>query len=307
MIEEIKIKMLNTDLKHPFSSGDFFRFFNYSRHRNFKRHLDNPKFYKHLIFNDYGKVVSRTAETISMDREIFLKICKHRKIDTSGLMDSYFQYHKDRVKKSTEYFPDLKKGENHTLNMYNRPAGKYYSHSLNTINLSEAILADPFDIYKFCVTNLKWEHSAYRAGVIDPLLYKGKDNIPFLSYDNIDIDFRLSFYNLIRLIREQYPLNKNQKELAENYSVCIKALIDKVIGIEHKKRFNKQKAISLKAKEIPIWVDIKKLKASLREGAKLFHPDKNPEGLELFKEFNKHYMNRDIKKMSSMIKSYNNE
>lgn len=304
MIEEIKSKMLNLDLKHPFSSGDFFQFFNYSFHRDFKRYLDKPQFYHHLIFREFEKVVERRAETISIDRELFLKICEHRKIDTSPFIDSYFQYHKTRVRKSTEYFPSLKKGEAHTLNMYNRPGGKYYSHSLNTINLADAILVDPFDLYKFCVTELKWKHSAYRAEVIDSLMFKGKDNIPYLSYDSVDSNYRLSYYNLIRLIIEEYPLDKNQKELAVNYYNCIKELINKVIAIEHKKKFYREKALASKAKKIPTYVDPKKLKAALREGAKLFHPDKNPSGLELFKEFNKHYMNKDISNMVKMINDY---
>ncbi|OBQ56118.1 hypothetical protein JJL45_05100 [Tamlana sp. s12] len=305
MIEDIKAKMLNTDSKHPFSSGDFFKFFKYSIHRNFKRYLDNPKFYKHLLFNEYEKVVSRRAETISMDREIFLQLCKHRKIDTSSFIDCYFQYHKDRVRKSTEYFPNLKKGEKHTLKMYNRPAGKYYSHSLNTINLSDAILADPFDVYKFCVTQLKWRHSAFLASVINSYLSTGQDSIPYLNYDNIDNEYRLSYYNLTLLLLEEYPLSKNQKELLKHYIECIKVLIKKTTAIDHKKRFYKEKAMSLKNKKTPVYVDIKQLKASLRVGAKLFHPDKNPQGLELFKEFNKYYMDKDVYSMNEMIKKYN--
>lgn len=304
MIEEIKTKMLNPDLNHPFSSGDFYRFFNYSFHRDFKRYLDKPKFYKHLVFSEFEKVTTRRAETVAMDREIFLKICDHRNIDTSVFIDCYFQYHKNRVKKSTEYFPNLKKGEAHSLNMYSRPAGKYYSHSLNTINLADAILVNPFDLYKFCVTELRWKHAAYRADVVDSLMFKGKENIPFLNYDSTDSSYRLSYYNLIRLVIEEYPLDKNQKELALNYYKCIKYLISKVTQIEHKKKFYREKALSLKAKKIPIYVDPKKLKAALREGAKLFHPDKNPSGLELFKEFNKHYMNKDIAEMVKMINNY---
>ncbi|WP_318959371.1 hypothetical protein [Lishizhenia sp.] len=304
MIEEIKTSMLNVDLEFPFSSGDYFKFFNYSFHRDFKRYLDKPKFYKNLVFNEFEKVVSRSAETISMNREIFLEICKHRKIDTSEFIDSYFQYHKERVRKSTEFFPNLKKDEKHTLNMFNRPAGKYYSHSLNTINLSKAILVDPFDLYKFCVTTLKWSNAARNAGVLNSLLYTPEDNIPFLAYDSIESEYRLSYYNLLRLILEEYPLTDIQKELLVHYQSCIKELINRVVAIEHKKRFYRDKALALKAQETPVWVDDRRLKASLRAGAKLFHPDKNPEGLELFKTFNQYYMVRDLKNMDKMIERY---
>lgn len=304
MIEKIKSKMLNLDLKHPFSSGDFYQFFNYSFHRDFLRYLDKPKFYKHLQFTEFNKVVSRRSETVSMDREVFLEICEHRKIDTSGFMDYYYQYHKNRVKNSTEYFPNLKKGEKHTLDMYNRPAGKYYSHSLNTVNLADALLIDPYDLYKYCVTELKYKHCAYKADVTDPFMHRGLDNLPYLSYDNINDKFRYSYLNLIRLVIEEYPLNRNQRELALHYNKCIKDLISKVAQIEHMKSFNRDNAKRQALKITPRNVDPKKLQDALREGAKLFHPDRNPSGLELFKEFNNHYMNKDIRNMEKMINDY---
>ncbi|WP_156033042.1 hypothetical protein [Sediminibacter sp. Hel_I_10] len=301
MIEIIKKKMLDTKLEHPFSSSDFFKFFNYSHHRDFKRYLDNPKFYKKIVFNDYGLVVSRSAETVLLNREMFLIVCEHRKIHDDKIMSWYYQYCKDKIKKSTEHFPNLKKGEPHTLRMYNRPAGIYYSHSLNTINLSEAIRVDPYDLYKFCAVELQWRHCAVRAEVVNSGMYKGGQNIPYLSYDSTDSEYRLSYINLLRLISEEYPLNHRQKKLLKHYKKCIISLVEKVIAIEHKKRFYKEKASHLNKKAIQHYVDIKALKATLREGAKLFHPDKNPEGLELFKEFNKHYINRDLGSMRAMV------
>lgn len=303
MNEALKKDFFDIENDFPFLSADYFKFFKYTRHNDFLRYLDQPKFYKNLVFHEFQKINQRSANAVSIDRNLFIQICKHRKIDTTEIEEVYIQFLKVRTKKSTEHFPNLKKDEKHTLNMYNRPAGKYYAHSLNTINLAEALNLDPYEVYKYCVTEIPWKHGAYNVMVVNSYLFNNKDNIPFLNYDSTDSEYSLSYINLIRLFIKEYPLSALQLELAEHYEKCIIALVKKVYQINHKKAFNRENKQRLKAKVIEVFSK-QQLKTLLREGAKLFHPDKNPEGLELFKTFNKHYMNLDGSEMKNMIESY---
>lgn len=303
MFSDLKKDMMDIKKDYPFASAKYFSFFSYSRHNNFKRYLDQPKFYKNLQFHDFEKIKNRSAEIVYIDRFLFIDLCKHRKIDTTQIEKWYIDFLKNKTQNSTEYFPNLKKDEKHTLEMYSRPAGKYYSHSLNTINFANALTLCPYDVYKFCVTELAWEHGAYKADIKNSLFFKNIENIPFLSYDHKNTEYLLSYLNLIKLFIEKYPLSNIQLELAKHYQKCVSQLIKKVYAINHKKWFYKENARKAEEKKMQVFSK-SQLKTILRQGAKLFHPDKNPDGLELFKSFNKHYMNLDGYRMQKMIDDY---
>lgn len=307
MISEkiIKNDFLDLENEHPFKSSDYFEFFKFKRHNHFTRFLDNPKYYRHLKFDVFrSKVNSRISETISFDRYMFLTICEKKRKDSDKHKLIYNEYHRKNIIRETEHFPYLKKGQPHNLYLYNRPAGKYYNHSLSTINLAKALMINPYKLFEFCVTELAWQHDAASISVSNPYNPLFKEQIPYLCYDSLCNDERLSYLNLIRLVIEDFKLTEFQKRLGKFYYDQIKILLGKQVAIEHKKRFYAERRA--KATEF-VFYDKALLRSTHREGAKLFHPDKNPEGLELFKRFNNLYMKRDRNAMEKMITNYKNK
>ena len=302
MDEKIKNLFLEVEKVHPFSTGEFFSFFGFSRHSNFKRFFEDPKFYKDLIFDGYDTINKRSATTIHFNRSFFLFLCEKKKISKEPYEKFYLEYKKQKIEIETNDFPTLKKDAFHNLNIYNRPAGKYYNHSLNTINLAEAILIDPFDAYKFCAVELKWQITPSGMNILNSYSRDSTTQIPFFHFDSKMYQERNEFLQLLRFFKEKYPLPALNLELLDFYYQSIKTMLDRQISIDHKKEFYASK----RKRRESIIVDFKspELKKLYREGAMMFHPDKNPEGLELFKTFNRLYNTGQMSSMKLMIKKY---
>jgi hypothetical protein len=55
MIEKIRKDFFKITNQSVFQSTDYFAFFGYSQHYNFKRFLDKEKYYPEIIFDSYSK------------------------------------------------------------------------------------------------------------------------------------------------------------------------------------------------------------------------------------------------------------
>src|SRR5690554_5528045 len=223
----LKELFLNTSEKLPFLSTEVFSFFGYTRHSHFRRFLDNPKFYKNLQFNDdcWNIVKDYKRNTVLLDRKIFLYLCRKQKIDTTEFEKWNFEYRTKLIENSTSEFLTIKKGEKHALYMWNRPAGKYYNHSLNTINLARAIDVSPFEIYKFCAEELQWNNDNSGAGIMNEYGRTNAVQYPYYHYDNIQSGMRHEYLAIIKRIIDKYPLPDFNKRLAEFYYEAVKKML----------------------------------------------------------------------------------
>lgn len=290
MIEKIKADFFKSD-STPFESSDYYVFFGYNRHSNFKRFLDKEKFYPHIFCDSFSKITTRERNTISFDRELFLSLCKTNNILRSEIetiaIDYYTSIFKSKIKK---FVIRTKEDRTSNLKMYNVPCGKYYNYSLNTSNIATDLLLCPYDLFKFC--NKECPHFEYSSvGLTDEYDYY-RTKIPAFYFDSVHYSKRHEFLLLLKYILENYKMSEMSKKLGEIYFQEIKGMLNEQIRIDHirKEKTQTKKTRQLKAEFKPTQAE----KDMYRKACKLYHPDKNPNGEEIFKIINKAYKEGNI-------------
>ena len=137
MIEKIKKDFYYENFWEQFQSSDYFKFFGYTRHSSFKRFLDNEKYYEHIWCESWSKINTRERNTISFDRELFVKLCQLKNILVQEVEQIAVEYYSSQFKKRILNFRVRTKADiGSPLQMYNVPMGKYYTYSLYCLIIS---------------------------------------------------------------------------------------------------------------------------------------------------------------------------
>lgn len=280
------------DSSKPFSSSLFFNFFGYSRHFTFKRFLDSEKFYSEIVFVDYQKINVRTGNNIFFTKKLFLKLCDLNNIEKSNFENHYLEYKEMKIKKETSFFVNLKKATFLFGYEYFAPAGKYFNYSLNSINLCNFIEIDHFDFIKFFCENASYSIDFFQTG------FKSRNNFsrdcyPYYHFNHSDFNRRNSFLILLRKLKDEFELTDLQKKLLNIYYKHIKIMLEKQTSFEMSAKEKKESYLRFKEKQKQNLKD-PKIKEMYRKLSMMYHPDKNPEGEEIFKEINEAYKNNDI-------------
>lgn len=300
MIDKIKSDFYKHSGLDPFESADYYSFFGYSKHTNFKRFLDKEKFYPEICCESYSKVNTRTRSSISFSRKLFMELCKINNCLVKEVDEICIDYYSTQSRKRIEYFTvNTKTFKSTSLNMYNVPCGQYYTYSLNTYNLAKDLLLCPYDLYKFCSVELK-NHFKYLRASVTNQFSDYYEKIPYFHFDSTNYDLRNEFLALIKMVIERYEMSDMSKRLAEIYYNEIKKMLYKQIRIDHLKNEKVEK--QRKHKEKKEFAPPQLLKDMYRKACKLYHPDKNPNGEEIFKIINKAYHESDyttLRKYSS--------
>lgn len=303
-MDNIKIKQLflNIEIEKPFRSTDFFSFFKYNRHNHFIRYLDQPKFYKDLDLEHFCyKIKNCYGDTISINRKLFLFLCKKQKIDSKIYEDYYFEYKKNLINNQTSIFYTRKSGVNFSPKIYPTPKGKNYNHSLNTVNIAHAIDVCPYELFTFCSTKLEYKIDYVSLDISNKYGFGKKT--PYYHFDSKYSNKRNAFLQLLIYLKEEYKLSELNKNLLDIYYDAVKEMLFKQIAIEHKKKFYAEKRKSRKEKGNLIRFTSKQMKTLYRKAAKLFHPDKKPNDLETFKKVNQYYRENNYSDLLKLVES----
>ncbi len=296
MTQKIKDDFFKSD-STPFESSDYYIFFGYNRHSNFKRFLDKEKFYPHIFCDSFSKITTRERNTISFDRELFLSLCETSNIVRNEIEEIAIEYYSSVFKaKIKKFIVITKENRISNLKIYNIPCGKYYNYSLNTYNIANDLLLCPYDLFKFC--NKECPYFEYsRVGLTDEFDYY-KTKIPAFYFDNIHYTKRHEFLLLLKYILENYKMSDMSKKLGKIYYQDIKDMLNEQIKIDHIKneKAKNKNTHKIKAEFKPSQAE----KDMYRKACKLYHPDKNPNGEEIFKIINKAYKEGNV----SILKKY---
>lgn len=301
MIDKIKKDFYSQGWNHPFESADYYSFFGYSKHTNFKRFLDKEKFYPEIFCDSFSKVNTRTRNSISFTRKLFVELCQSNNCLTKEVEDIYVEYYSLQSRKKIQHFANRTKADKDSnLKMYNVPCGKYYTYSLNTYNLATDLLLCPYDVFKFCNLELSGQFEFCGSDITNRYNTYFK-KFPYFHFDHIHFNPRNEFLALIKMIINTYEMSDISKRLAEIYYKDIKAMLYEQIKIDHLR--NEKVKKQREQKEKKIFAPSQLLKDMYRKASKLYHPDKNPNGEETFKIINKAYHESDystLKKYSSV-------
>lgn len=290
--EEIKSKFLNLENYHCFSSIRFYEFFGFKNHYNFKRFLKSEKFIGEIYLWGFEKNNERKVDTFLFSRKLFLEICKLKHIDTNDFENYYVEYKEQIIKKKTSLFFNLKKASYLFGYEYFSPAGKYFNYSLNTMNLCEFIEIDHFDFIKYFCENASYSIDFFETN------FKARNNFsnpcfPYYHFNSSNFNKRNNFLLLLKKIKEDFPLTELQKKLLNIYYKHIKIMLEKQTSFEMSAKEKKESYLKFKEKQKQNLKD-PKVKDLYRKLSMMYHPDKNPEGEEIFKEINEAYKNNDI-------------
>lgn len=298
----INYLFLDISEQKPFKSYPFFRFFGFTRHRNFLRFLDNTKFYKHCCYEDYiEEVHTRIEKTVSFDRILFIEICKKKNINTSKFEEFYLNFKKITIENHILKFKKINQKENlYFINKFSLTKKKDYLHSLNTANLALALDICPFELFTFYSKQLFYQFN--NKGVDFTNKYGFGKKIPYYHFDSFTHNDRNEFLQLIAYIIKNYKLSDFSKKLAEIYYDNIKKLLFKLIADEHKKQFYAEKRRKLEEGSFRKFTS-QQMKTLYRKAAKMFHPDKNPADLETFKTVSKYYRENNYAKLLALVES----
>lgn len=301
MINKIKTDFFKSIGLPPFESSDYYVFFGYTRHSSFKRFLDQEKFYPYIFCDSYSKINVRERKTISFDRELFIQLCEINNLLTKEIEDICIEYYSSKSRIRIEYFTIRKKTDAlSSLEMYTVPCGKYYTYSLNTYNMAKDLLLCPYDLYKYISKELSGQFKYVSANVTNRYSDYGV-KIPFFHFDHTHYNIRNEFLALVKNIADNYPMSDISKRLAELYYKDIKKMLFEQIRIDHLR--SEKVENQRKQKEKKEFNPSQSVKDMYRKACKLYHPDKNPNGEEIFKIINKAYQEGNIailKKYSSL-------
>lgn len=301
MIEKIRKDFFKITNQSVFQSTDYFAFFGYSQHYNFKRFLDKEKYYPEIIFDSYSKVNNRLVNSISISRKLFVELCQLNNCLVKEVEDICVEYYSSEFKKKISHFVVRTKSDiGSPLKMYNVPCGKYYTYSLNTYNIAKDLLLCPYDLYKFCSEDAGY-FEFVSAGVTNEYSDYSK-KIPCYYFDHIHYTRRHEFLALLKMIMDRFKMSDISKRLSEIYYNSIREMLREQIKIDHikKEKVEKQRKLKEKIEFNPSQT----AKDMYRKACKLYHPDKNPNGEETFKIINKAYHEGNLtilKKYSSIM------
>lgn len=301
MIEKIKKDFFNKTGFPPFESSDYYKFFGYTRHSSFKRFLDKEKYYPHIFCDSFSKINIRERGTISFDRKLFVQLCQMNNILVKEVEDICIDYYSLMSKAKIKHFVVRTKADiGSTLKMHGVPCGKYYTYSLNTYNIAKDLLLCPYDLHKFCNEDAGY-FEFVSAGVTNQ--YGGYSHkIPYYHFDHTHYTRRHEFLALLKIIINGFKMSEISKRLAVIYYNDINEMLGEQIKIDHIKA-ERVKNKNLQ-KEKMVFNPSQSFKDMYRKACKLYHPDKNPKGEEIFKIINKAYQEGNIailKKYSSII------
>lgn len=294
----IKESFLKDSFK-PFASSLFFEFFGYSRHFTFKRFLNSEEFYSEIVFNDYEKINVRVGNNIFFSKKLFLKLCDLNNIEKSVFENHYLEYKELTIKKETSFVVNLKKATFLFGYEYYAPAGKTFNYSLNSISLCNFIEIDHFDFIRFFCENAIYSIGFFRADFKSRSTFS-KSCYPYYNFNSSNFNDRYSFLLLLRKIKEDFPLTDLQKKLLAVYYKHIKIMLEKQTSFEMNTKEKKESYLKFKEKQKQNFKD-PKLKELYRKLSMMYHPDKNPEGEEIFKTINEAYKNNDMITMQKYI------
>lgn len=297
MIEKIKKDFFNTIKSNPFESSYYYKFFGYTRHSSFKRFLDKEKYYPHIYCDSFSKINIRERNTISFDRKLFVQLCQINNILKKEVEDIAIEYYSFLSKSKIKHFTiRTKEDRGSTLKMYNVPCGKYYTYSLNTYNLAKDLLLCPYDVYKFCSEDCR--SIEYVSVGITNEYRDYSEKFPCYYFDHTFYTERHEFLLLLTMIIENYKMSDISKQLAKIYYKDIKEMLMEQIKIDHKR--NERTESKRKHREKKEFNPSKAVKDMYRKACKLYHPDKNDQGEEIFKIINKAYHEGNL----SILKKY---
>jgi hypothetical protein len=291
MIEKIKSDFYKKTWNNPFESSDYYKFFGYSRHSSFKRFLDQEKYYSDIFLDSFSKINKRERNTISINRKLFVELCQINNCLVKEVEDIAIEYFSSQFKVKINYFEvRLKNNLEKHLKMRSVPCSLYYTYSLNTYNIAKDLQLCPYDLYKFCSTDCG--HFEYVLAGITNQYEDYSNKIPFYHFDHTHFYHRNEFLILLEMIMKNYKMSNLSKRLAQIYYLEIKQMLIKQIRIDHLKKEKSEKAkIQKDRKEFNPSQTIKDM---YRKACKLYHPDKNPKGEEIFKIINKAYHEGNI-------------
>jgi hypothetical protein len=300
MINKIRQDFFSHIKEDPFESLDYYLFFGYSQHFNFKRFLDKEKFYSEIFLDSFSKINKRRVNSISITRKLFVELCQINNCLAKEVEEIAVEYYSSLFKSKIKKFTVRTKADiGSTLKMYNVPCGKYYTYSLNTYNIAKDLLLCPYDLYKFCS-----EEAGYFEFVSASVTNEYRDyskKIPYYHFDHTHYSRRNEFLALLKIIIDRFKMSDISKRLAAIYYKDINEMLREQIKIDHlkaEKVKNKNKQ-----KEKMAFNPSQLAKDMYRKASKLYHPDKNPNGEETFKIINKAYQEGNIailKKYSSI-------
>lgn len=290
--QKIKEDFFKIDDVMPFSSNEYFSFFGFANHSTFKRFLNNEKYYSETWHYAFRKINTRKSNVFTFSRKLFLEICKLKYIDTNDFENYYLEYKEQIIKKKTSIFFNLKKASFLFGYEYFSPAGKYFGYSINSMNLCEFIEIDHFDFIKYFCENASYSIDFYETR------FKAKNNFsnlcyPYYHFNSSNFNKRNNFLLLLKKIKEDFPLTELQKKLLNIYYKYIKIMLEKQTSFEMSAKEKKESYLKFKEKQKQNLKD-PKVKDLYRKLSMMYHPDKNPEGEEIFKEINEAYKNNDI-------------
>jgi len=290
MIHKIKKDFAYTSFMDEFQSSDYYKFFGYSRHSSFKRFLDQETFYPYIWCDSFSKINTRKRQTISFDRKLFIELCYKKNKITKEIEDIIVDYYSsDFINRIDTFKIRTKSDIGSSLKMYNVPCGKYYTYSLNTYNLSNDLLICPYEVFKF-LDKENYSCSYVKTGFIKE---SNNCNVPYFSFDHINFNQRHEFLAVIEFIIKNFELSHISKRLADLYYKQIKKMLLEQIKIDHLKKEKYENKKRQKEKEL--FTPSAEIKDMYRKACKLYHPDKNPNGEEIFKIINNAYKESNIK------------
>lgn len=290
-LEKIKNDFFKIDDSTPFSSNEYFSFFGFVNHSTFKRFLNKEKYYSETWHYAFRKINSRKASVFTFSRKLFIEICKLKYIDTKEFENFYVEYKEQIIKKQTSFVVNLKKATFLFGFEYFAPAGKNFNYSLNSISLCNFIEIDHYDFIRFFCENASYSIGFFKTA------YKAKSNFseycyPYYHFNSSNFNNRYSFLLLMKKIKEDFPLTDLQKKLLHVYYKHIKIMLDKQTSFEMTAKEKKASYLRFKEKQKQNQKD-PKIKEMYRKLSMMYHPDKNPEGEEIFKQINEAYKNND--------------
>lgn len=297
MIDKIKNDFYYKGIFDEFKSSDYYTFFGYSRHSSFKRFLDQEVYYPNIWCESWGKVKERTRNAISFDRKLFLKLCQLKKCLVKEVEDIAVEYYSDDFKKRIQTFQIRKKNDDRgSLNIYNIPCGKYYTYSLNTVNLANDLLLCPYELFKF-ISDGGFYFEFMRCGITNEYRENYK-KIPYFTFDNVKYQQRNEFLALVNIVLANFEMDHISKRLAKIYFQLIKEMLNEQIRIDHLREEKVEQKKKHRFKKV--FNPSSAVKDMYRKACKLYHPDKNPEGEEIFKIINEAYHSGNV----SILKKY---
>ena len=292
MVELIKEHFLSKK-EYPFPSTDYWKWFRYTRHSDFKRYLNKDKFYNHLVWDDIflEQVGHRKRECIRMSRPFFYDLAvryhpgiKERLLKIyADCSAGYFRsrYHSFRFSKKKEY--------RHRMNIYMDIKGNFYTRPLTTKSLAEDLKLCPYEVFSFCSKKFCTRQSYPGSSVVEV----GHQPIPIVYFDSIHHSKRYSFILFLKLFAEKYPLDECRKAMLAGYLLAIEELLDKQIEHDIKAgRLGKKKRRRVKGTLTE--KEMEELKKLFRQGSFLCHPDTSMEDGTMFGRLKEAFDRKDL-------------